>query len=48
MLLKASMTFLRKYNEQLKPSPTMFLFRINSRHMLMLLKAFLDAPVSYF
>ena len=48
MLLKASMAFLKKYNEQLKPSPTMFLFKINSRHMLMLLKAFLDAPVSYF
>ena len=26
----------------------MFLFKINTRHMLFILKAFLDAPVSYF
>lgn len=48
MLLKASLEFFSKYNESLKPSPTMFLFKLNTRHMLMLLKAFLDAPVSYF
>lgn len=32
----------------LKPSPTSFIFRINNRHLLYLLKGLIDAPSNYF
>ena len=48
LLFKASMEFFNRYKEQLKPSPTMFLFTINERHLMHLLKGFIDAPLSYF
>ena len=31
-----------------KPSPTSFLFKINTRHLLYLLKGILDAPSNYY
>ena len=48
MILKASMDFFKKYKEEMKPSPTSFLFTINQRHLIYLLKGMLDAPNNYF
>ena len=48
LLFQASMKFYDWYMGQLKPSPTLFLFKINERHLLYLLKGIFDAPASYF
>jgi len=42
------MAFYKTYNEMLKASPTMFLFKINYRHLIYLIKGILDSPGNYF
>lgn len=48
MILEASMKFFKKYKELVKPSPTMFLFKINERNMMYMLKGIIDAPNNYY
>ena len=48
MLLDASLKFYEGYNGMVRPSPQMFLFKINSRHMIYLLNGILDAPNNYY
>lgn len=48
MVLQASLEFFKRYQDGLRPSPTSFLFRVNNRHMLYLLKGLLDVPNNYY
>ena len=48
MVQCASLEFFKQYNENLKPSPTNFLFKINTRHLLYILKGIMDVPNNYF
>lgn len=48
MLLNASLKFFAVYNDAVKPSPASFLFKINQRHLIFLLKGMLDVPNNYF
>ena len=47
MLYKASKDFMKSYNETLKPSPSSFLFKINMRHLIFIVKTILDVPNNY-
>lgn len=48
MILNASLKFVEVYRSMLKPSPTSFIFRINNRHLIYLLKGIMDVPSNYF
>ena len=48
MVLEASLEFYDKYREMVKPSPTSFLFKINWRHILYILKGILEVPNNYY
>ena len=48
MIMKASLDFYQTYQRMLKPSPSSFLFKCNTRHLIYLLKGILDAPNNYF
>ena len=48
MILKASLGLLDILKIYTTPSPTTFLQETNNRHLLFILKAFIDAPSSHF
>ena len=47
-VLDASLEFYHTYDGMVTPAPTSFLFRINNRHLVFLLKGLLDVPNSYY